>query len=243
MSELDIRPIAGFGAEVHGLDADSIDEGVADAAAEGARRPPGARHAGPLAVAAGLARHRLASSARSTPCRTSIRSIRTCPRSSASTAIYQVKADRLAHRRDLHRAAAGHRAAPHGRLSRRTAATRCSSTATPSTTRCRRRMQDFLTTGLTCIHDDARGDKNTEHPVVRSHPDTGRPGAVRQQAVLPSHPAAVSPREPDAVARLSVPLAGAGAVLGPVALVARRRRHVGRAGHAAHHGERHGGAS
>ena len=29
MSELDIRPVAGMGAEVHGLDLDAIDEGVA----------------------------------------------------------------------------------------------------------------------------------------------------------------------------------------------------------------------
>ena len=35
-------------------------------------------------------------------------------------------------------------------------------------------MQGFLA-GLTCIHDDARGDKSAEHPVVRTHPDTGRP--------------------------------------------------------------------
>lgn len=35
-------------------------------------------------------------------------------------------------------------------------------------------MQDFLQT-LTCIHDDARGDKKAEHPVVRTHPESGRP--------------------------------------------------------------------
>ena len=29
MSELDIRPVAGMGAEVHGLNLDAIDEGVA----------------------------------------------------------------------------------------------------------------------------------------------------------------------------------------------------------------------
>lgn len=35
-------------------------------------------------------------------------------------------------------------------------------------------MQEFLA-ALTCIHDDARGDKKAEHPVVRAHPDSGRP--------------------------------------------------------------------
>ncbi len=35
-------------------------------------------------------------------------------------------------------------------------------------------LQDFLLS-LTCIHDDARGNRAAEHPVVRTHPDTGRP--------------------------------------------------------------------
>jgi len=36
-------------------------------------------------------------------------------------------------------------------------------------------LQNFLGT-LTCIHDDGgQGDRSAEHPVVRAHPDTGRP--------------------------------------------------------------------
>lgn len=36
-------------------------------------------------------------------------------------------------------------------------------------------LQDFLAT-LTCIHDDGgQGDRKAEHPVVRAHPQTGRP--------------------------------------------------------------------
>jgi taurine dioxygenase len=36
-------------------------------------------------------------------------------------------------------------------------------------------LQDFLLT-LTCVHDDAgQGGRSAEHPVVRAHPETGRP--------------------------------------------------------------------
>ena len=55
-------------------------------------------------------------------------------------------------------------------------------------------MQGFLA-GLTCIHDDARGDKSAEHPVVRTHPDTGRPALfVNKQFSPDSAVVAPSPR-------------------------------------------------
>ena len=96
--------------------------------------------------------------------------------------------------------------------------------------------------GLTCTHDDARGTLSAEHPVVRVQPGHRSEGALRQQAVQSPDPAAVAAGVPDA-AGSSLPLAGAGQVQLPLALVDRRCRHLGRALHAALRRRRHEGAA
>ena len=99
-------------------------------------------------------------------------------------------------------------------------------------------MQSFLS-GLTCIHDDGKqGSLRAEHPVVRVHPGTGRLSLYVNKQHGRRVPQLSRPESPGP-AGLPVPLAGAGQVQLPLALVARRCGPVGRAGDAALHRGRH----
>ena len=173
MVELDIRPIAGLlGAEVHGLDAESIDEGVA------------------AQLQKALTDHLVLTMPGLSPSLAGLRDIGNLfgtvdpvpyldsidpdvPEVISLDSMYQVKAD-LWHTDAtfleqppaialLHMV----QCPPHGGDTMFIDCHAVYESLSPA-------MQEFLA-GLTCIHDDARGDKKAEHPVVRTHPDTGRP--------------------------------------------------------------------
>lgn len=173
MAELDIRPIAGLlGAEVHGLDAESIDEGVA------------------AQLQKALSDHLVLALPGLNPSLRGLRDIGALfgtvdpvpyldsvdpdvPEVISLDNLYQVKAD-LWHTDAtfleqppaialLHMV----QCPPHGGDTMFIDCHAVYDSLSPA-------MQEFLA-GLTCIHDDARGDKKAEHPVVRTHPDTGRP--------------------------------------------------------------------
>lgn len=172
MTELDIRPIAGMGAEVHGLDVDAIDEGVA------------------AQLTKALADHLVLALPGLDPSLRGLRDIGALfgtvdpvpyldsvdpdvPEVISLDSMYQVKAD-LWHTDAtfleqppaialLHMV----QCPPHGGDTMFIDCHAVYDSLSPA-------MQTFLA-GLTCIHDDARGDKKAEHPVVRTHPDTGRP--------------------------------------------------------------------
>ncbi|MAM32339.1 MAG: taurine dioxygenase [Acidimicrobiaceae bacterium] len=172
MSELDIRPVAGMGAEVHGLDLDAIDEGVASQ------------------LTKALGDHLMLALPGLDPSLRGLRDIASLfgtvdpvpyldsvdpdiPEVISLDSMYQVKADlwhtdatfleqppaiALLHMVDC---------PSHGGDTMFIDGHAVYDSLSPA-------MQGFLA-GLTCIHDDARGDKSAEHPVVRTHPDTGRP--------------------------------------------------------------------
>ncbi|NDH22761.1 MAG: taurine dioxygenase [Actinobacteria bacterium] len=172
MSELDIRPVAGMGAEVHGLDLEAIDEGVA------------------AQLTKALGDHLMLALPGLDPSLRGLRDIAALfgtvdpvpyldsvdpdvPEVISLDSMYQVKADlwhtdatfleqppaiALLHMVDC---------PSHGGDTMFIDGHAVYDSLSPA-------MQGFLA-GLTCIHDDARGDKSAEHPVVRTHPDTGRP--------------------------------------------------------------------
>lgn len=174
MAELDIRPIAGLlGAEVHGLDVGSIDEGTANQ------------------LQKALADHLVLALPGLGPSLAELRDIgwlfgeldthpyltpvdAEIPEVISLDSLYTVKADlwhtdatfkpdppaiALLHMLDC---------PPHGGDTMFINSHAVYDSLSPA-------LQDFLAT-LTCIHDDGgQGDKRAEHPVVRAHPTTGRP--------------------------------------------------------------------
>lgn len=174
MAELDIRPIAGLlGAEVHGLDIESIDEGTAHQ------------------LQKALADHLVIALPDLSPSLAQLRNIGALfgeldthpylkavdaevPEVISLDSLYTVKADlwhtdatfkteppaiALLHMLDC---------PPHGGDTMFINSHAVYDSLSPA-------LQDFLLT-LTCIHDDGgQGDKKAEHPVVRAHPETGRP--------------------------------------------------------------------
>lgn len=171
--ELDVRPIAGLlGAEVHGLDADSIDEQTA------------------AQLQRALAEHLVLALPGLDPSLAGLRDIGAqfgtvdpvpyldsvdpdVPEVISLDNLYQVKAD-VWHTDAtfleqppaialLHMV----QCPPHGGDTMFIDCHAVYDSLSPA-------MQEFLA-GLTCLHDDARGDKKAEHPVVRTHPDSGRP--------------------------------------------------------------------
>ena len=174
MAELDIRPIAGLlGAEVHGLNVGSLDEGAASQ------------------LQKALADHLVIALPGLAPSLAELRDIGSLfgelnthpylnpvdpevPEVISLDSLYTVKADlwhtdatfkteppaiALLHMLDC---------PPHGGDTMFINSHAVYDSLSPA-------LQDFLAT-LTCIHDDGgQGDKKAEHPVVRAHPATGRP--------------------------------------------------------------------